>query len=160
MGRKSFADQLIALALLDCPLTGGELAFGNSLRDIGVLSQAGLAWWLMGSFGNGVWVECYWCDYWVENPYIIDWIGHPLCDLCVEWHMGEGRFERDAAQLGREHWRGGPYEPCATTRYMSLLPRLRPLGNSDERQALMNDLALPENLYALITSFSCEWHEP
>ena len=48
---------------------------------------------------------------------------------------------------------------CAR-RYMSLLPRLRPLGNSDERQALMNDLALPENLYALITSFCCEWHEP
>ena len=116
--------------------------------------------------GSGVWKECYWCGYRVEDPFILESIGHSLCDLCVDWHLGEGRFnlqgrfERDAAQLGREHWRGGPYEPCATTRCMSLLPRLRPLGNSDERQALVNDLALPENLYVLITSFCCAWHEP
>ena len=115
---------------------------------------------LMGSFGRGSYVTCYWCDYWVHDPYIIDRIGKPLCDLCFDWHMGWGRFQSLAAQYGEEHWCGGPYEPCETTRNISLLQRLRPLGEPDQSQVLLNDLALDVNICVLITSFLCEWHEP
>ena len=40
----------------------------------------------MGSFGTWVPVQCYWCERWAWDPYIIDWIGHPLCDDCMDWH--------------------------------------------------------------------------
>ena len=36
----------------------------------------------MGSFGT--WVECYWCERWTWDPYIIDCIGHPLCEDCED----------------------------------------------------------------------------
>ena len=36
----------------------------------------------MGSFGT--WVECYWCERWTRDPYIIDCIGHPLCEDCED----------------------------------------------------------------------------
>ena len=55
----------------------------------------------MGSFGNDEWVKCYWCDSWVNDPYIIDWIGEPLCDLCVDWHMGWGRSSLTQRSLVR-----------------------------------------------------------
>ena len=37
----------------------------------------------MGTMG---WVRCYWCPGWAFNPYIIDWIGRPLCDVCFDRH--------------------------------------------------------------------------
>ena len=37
----------------------------------------------MGTLG---WTRCYWCPGWVFNPYIIDWIGRPLCDVCFDRH--------------------------------------------------------------------------
>ena len=98
-----------------------------------------------------MWVKCYWCDYWVEDPYIIDWIGRPLCDLCFDWHMGWGQFQC-LADTNAEPWRGGPYEPCATTRTVYLLQRLRPPEKPD--------LAFSLEICYMITSFLCEWHEP
>ena len=43
------------------------------------------------------------------EPCIIDWVGHPLCGACVDWHLDKG---------------GGPYEPsalalCATHLWLS-----------------------------------------
>ena len=38
----------------------------------------------MGSMG---WGRCYWCHDWVFDPYIIDWIGWPLCDTCFDRHV-------------------------------------------------------------------------
>ena len=41
---------------------------------------------VMGAFGT--WVECYWCERWAWDPYIIDCIGRPLCDDCVDhWEL-------------------------------------------------------------------------
>ena len=43
---------------------------------------------IMGSLG---WCQCYWCDEWVYNPYIIDWIGEILCRTCIDHHLdGDG----------------------------------------------------------------------
>ena len=74
----------------------------------------------MGSLG---WTQCYWCDYWVNNPYILDWIGHALCDLCMDWHLGQNRFAAMAeaeVALGNE-WSGLPYEPTHVTRCSRLI---------------------------------------
>ena len=38
----------------------------------------------MGTMG---WTRCYWCQGWVNDPYIIDWIGKPLCDTCFDRHV-------------------------------------------------------------------------
>ena len=89
------------------------------------------------------WTQCYWCDYWVENPYILDWIGSPLCDLCYDWHLGEGRF----ASYADADWFGGPYEPCARTRNSSML------------QSLFSRL-LSLEILDIINCFLCDWHEP
>ena len=51
--------------------------------------------------GTLEWVRCYWCNRWAYGPYVVDWIGAPLCDRCYDWHV-----END----------GGPYEPSALTR--------------------------------------------
>ena len=39
----------------------------------------------MGSMGWARW--CYWCQGWVNDPYIIDWIENPLCDTCFDRHV-------------------------------------------------------------------------
>ena len=98
----------------------------------------------MGSFG--CWVECYWCGYWVYDPYILDWIGAPLCDWCYEWEL--------------EDEAGGPYEPSARTRWDMLLLQLRPLAEPGQKQELLNGLLLCEPVRAQICEFLCEWHEP
>ena len=36
----------------------------------------------MGSFA--CYVECYWCERWAWDPYIIDCIGRSLCDACAD----------------------------------------------------------------------------
>ena len=82
----------------------------------------------MGSMG---WARCYWCEYWVENPYIIDWIGEPLCDWCFDWHLDYG---------------GGPYEPSAVNRLAALVRRNWP--------------QLPKEACALISECLVEWHVP
>ena len=51
----------------------------------------------MGSLG---WCKCYWCEYWVHNPYLPDGFEVPLCNWCLDWLLAGG----------------GPYEPCARTR--------------------------------------------
>ena len=114
---------------------------------------------LMGSFGTGVWKPCYWCDYWVEDPFIIDWIGRPLCNLCVDWHMGWGRFQTldgsmpsNAAEWERSMRSRGPYWPCARERNIEFLLRLRPPKNPH--------LTLDLDICEYITEFLCEWHEP
>ena len=33
------------------------------------------------------WARCYWCPGWVYDPYIIDWIGEPLCGVCFDRHV-------------------------------------------------------------------------
>ena len=82
----------------------------------------------MGSMG---WVECYWCRYWVYDPYIIDYVGHPLCDWCFDWcYVG-----------------GGPYEPSAQTRCVVRL-RLALGDRLDDAAAL----CVAECLY--------DWFEP
>ena len=85
---------------------------------------------VMGSFGRGVWLQCYWCDYWVEDPYIIDWIGRPLCNWCFDWHVAGG----------------GPYEPTSLQRSSN---RLRYFWRN-----------LPETVYESIAWFLRYWHEP
>ena len=82
----------------------------------------------MGSMG---WTMCYWCPYWVENPYIIDGIGYPLCNMCFDWCVDEG---------------GGPPEPSATTRCATRLNYLFP--------------QLPDSANLLIASNLIVWHEP
>ena len=129
----------------------------------------------MGSFGRGSWLPCYWCGYWVENPYLIDWIGKPLCNLCFEWHMGWGRFDLEEledeaelkwarAVLAQYKWcpdqGGGPYEPCARTRYFHLLRRLRPLATPDRSQVQVNDAFFNEEICSMIAEFLVTWHEP
>ena len=37
----------------------------------------------MGSLG---WTQCFWCEAWTLDPYIIDWIGKVLCDRCFDNH--------------------------------------------------------------------------
>ena len=79
--------------------------------------------WLFSSMGSLGWTQCYWCDYWVNNPYILDWIGHALCDLCMDWHLGQNRFAAMAeaeVALGNE-WSGLPYEPTHVTRCSRLI---------------------------------------
>ena len=79
--------------------------------------------WLFSSMGSLGWTQCYWCDYWVNNPYILDWIRHALCDLCMDWHLGQNRFAAMAeaeVALGNE-WSGLPYEPTHVTRCSRLI---------------------------------------
>ena len=59
----------------------------------------------MGSMG---WTKCYWCDYWVYNPYLIDGVDVPFCDWCFDWFL-EG---------------GGPYRPHARDRCYQRLESL------------------------------------
>ena len=104
----------------------------------------------MGSFG--CWVRCYWCEYWVYDPYIIDWIGHPLCDLCSDWHLGCGRFQNHpdvlASLIATGEWCGGPYEPTAISRAKVLLDRWL-------RQYRICDTATQ-----IIAKFLLPWHDP
>ena len=48
----------------------------------------------------------------------IDWIGAPLCNLCQDWHLGDGQFEaeRMAVEARGGTWFKGPYEPTEITR--------------------------------------------
>ena len=92
---------------------------------------------IMGSAG---WVRCYWCEYWVYNPYIIDWVGHPLCDWCYDWHV---------------YYDGGPYEPTARQRTASRLQLLFAhvaVGQRGEQ--------LPASSFDNIAAMLREWHEP
>ena len=78
------------------------------------------------------WTQCYWCPYWVYNPYIIDWIGRPLCNWCFDWHIGND---------------GGPYEPNARQRTAL---RLR----------IMFENKLPNTACDTIADMLRDWHEP
>jgi hypothetical protein len=84
------------------------------------------------------WIQCYWCDYWVQGGYICDYrvqcgLFHRLCGLCYDWHIGQGQFrnEAQAVEEGGLQWVGGPYEPTAITRTSRLLLRLFPLLAED-----------------------------
>ena len=40
---------------------------------------------LRTSMGSLDWARCYWCDYWVRNPYMYDWPWGdygPMCEWC------------------------------------------------------------------------------
>ena len=39
------------------------------------------------------WMSCYWCDTWIWDPFLLDWIGggRPLCNVCLACHLGVGR---------------------------------------------------------------------
>ena len=107
---------------------------------VGVMLETGVTT-LMG------WSQCYWRNYWVYNANIIAWIGSPLCDLCCDWHLGEGRFAPDASVVGAENWRRGPYEPCARTRAFFMLQRVFFRSLSSE-------------ICDAISCFLYDWHEP
>ena len=79
---------------------------------------------------RSMWLQCYWCGYWVENPKDIDGTGCPLCNRCFEWYVAGG----------------GPYEPTALQRIERQLRCVRP--------------TLPEILCKDIASFLHNWHEP
>ena len=87
-----------------------------------------------GPCGFSQWRQCHWCDYWIHDPYEIDWIKGPLCDLCCDWHLGEGRFVdlADAARASDNEWCGLPYEPTAATRCARLLLRWFPQVLTEE----------------------------
>ena len=55
----------------------------------------------MGSFGPGHFVECFYCDYQAENPYVIDGerVGYVLCPWCWDHIMVD---EEEAN--GPAHW--------------------------------------------------------
>ena len=88
----------------------------------------------------GCWVRCYWCEYWVYNPYIIDWIGRPLCDWCFDWHIEYG---------------GGPYEPTAKQRTSSRLQIMFARVAVGQRGD-----QLPATAFDKIADMLREWHEP
>ena len=83
----------------------------------------------MGTLG---WTRCYWCSFWVHNPYIIDWVEHPLCEVCFDWCIVRG---------------GGPYEPTAQQRCQRVLERWFP--------------HLPSNGSLIISEYlGLKWYDP
>ena len=53
----------------------------NDLESDFVLSfYSGTKFWTGGRR------ECDWCEGWVWDHYIIDWVGEPLCDPCFDRH--------------------------------------------------------------------------
>ena len=62
----------------------------------------------MGTLG---WRQCYWCWKWVDNMYIVDWIGEPLCEPCIE-RLVDGK--------------GPPWWPDGRTRVQLVLERRLP----------------------------------
>ena len=80
---------------------------------------------------RSIWLQCYWCDYWVENPVIIDWTGGPLCNSCYGWYVAGG----------------GPYEP-------------RALQRTEKQVYCVWRRKLPACLRKGIASFLHTWHEP
>ena len=102
----------------------------------------------MPNGGGYYWVQCYWCNYWVQDPYIMDHIGYGLCDLCFDWHLGGGQFvsEAVAVRCAGGQWSGGPYEPTAIARTSHLLIRWFPV--------------LQEAVTLNVAEYLCAWHEP
>lgn len=47
-----------------------------------------------------IWRQCYWCNFWAENPYIVKRSMGPLCNRCYDWYVAGG----------------GPYPPTALQR--------------------------------------------
>ena len=90
----------------------------------------------MGSFGPNHWFKCYWCEWWQQSDvYIIDWIGHPLCDRCFDWHV---------------HHQSGPYLPSSIDRAENHLTVV-----------LFRHVAeFPSILIRRVAEFLREWHEP
>ena len=98
--------------------------------------------------GSMCWVQCYWCDYWVWDPYIIDYIGRPLCNLCFDWHLGIDGFEAERLAVearGEIEWFGGPYEPTEITRTTRRLQHFFVLDTATSR---------------LVAEFLRPWHAP
>ena len=54
----------------------------------------------MGTMG---WVRCYWCPGSAFNPYIIDWIGRPLCDRCFDRHYEDLDDNQPPRPNARDH---------------------------------------------------------
>ena len=90
----------------------------------------------MGSCG---WRQCYWCDYWVWNPYLLEFMGcNALCNMCWDWQHDED---------------GGPYEPrrAVTRRARKIRTDLcRALGGEEQDGAI----------YYHIAEHLVEWWEP
>ena len=80
--------------------------------------------------GSPGWCQCYWCDYWVHDPYLPDGFPWPLCEWCNDW-LEDG---------------GGPWEPCARTRAAHLIQRWFP--------------ALAPDTCSAIACFAVPWGEP
>ena len=81
----------------------------------------------MGSLG---WFQCYWCQWWQEGGYIIDWIGYPLCDRCFDWYVKQD---------------GGPW---------------RPDGRDKAANHIKDVLGLKTNAARLVAEFLVPWHAP
>ena len=79
---------------------------------------------------RSTWLQCYWCDVWVQNAVIIDWTGGPLCNSCY------GRYVDGV----------GPYEQSALQRI--------------ERQVYCVSRMWSASLCQEIASFLHTWHEP
>ena len=62
------------------------------------------------------WVQCFWCDYWVHDPYLLDTYPAPFCDWCFRWYMAGG----------------GPYQPDARARRTYTLNQIFRSHNIEE----------------------------
>ena len=117
----------------------------------------------MGTFG--CYVKCYWCDYDEWDPYVIDWIGRPLCDYCQDWHLGEGIYAQHPQVLAAGlDWFGEPYEPTAITRAALLLQRWfeHRASGVHHGNAMVEAYRPPVSLEIarLVSSFLLPWHAP
>ena len=55
----------------------------------------------MGSFGPGVFVQCFYCEYEAENPYVFDgeFRGYVLCPWCFDFIV-----EQEGIPNSPAHW--------------------------------------------------------
>ena len=58
---------------------------------------------LRTSMGSLDWARCYWCDYWVRNPYMYDWPWGDYGPMC-EWCECLQRLDADWMQHPDWHW--------------------------------------------------------
>ena len=70
-----------------------------------------------------------------------------LCDLCIDWHVGQGRFaDYPEVVAAGEDWVGGPYEPTGISRAGDVMQRWF--------------TGLPHPIPRTIAEFLVPWHAP
>ena len=88
-----------------------------------------------GAMGSLGWKPCYWCAWWVYNPYLLDCVdGQPLCDLCFDWCLDGGE----------------PYEPRQAVLHMA----------HKIRTVLRDVFDGADHVYYVISDFLVAWYEP